>query len=218
MVNYDTLAGDVNSNVSLVEDFNGQIFLKGMIHELGHAFGLPHIGPDPELGLGNSLMGPVTTLYVAKKWPKPDQVYLDEASAAMLWKHPIFSATNFGSFRPASLKVLDYKSAYDSTNDCVTLSGKVFSDPPAHTVVVLDDLGKPDNMYWSQSHAARIATDGAFKVAIRHPAKVDGHYHILFCLDNGAVTGDGQHVRFINRGDIKKPYRFRDGSFEFGER
>jgi len=29
------------------------------------------------------------------------------------------------------------------------------------------------------------------------------------------VTGDGANVRFVNRGDIKRTYRLRNGTFEF---
>jgi hypothetical protein len=31
------------------------------------------------------------------------------------------------------------------------------------------------------------------------------------------VTGDGKNVRFVNRGDIEKVYRFEKGSFELAE-
>src|SRR5258706_6151682 len=79
MVNYDTIPGEIRPDLSLVTGFNGEFFLKGAIHELGHAFGLPHVGPDLELGLGNSLMGPTTAEYVRRKLPKSDQVYLSES-------------------------------------------------------------------------------------------------------------------------------------------
>jgi hypothetical protein len=44
-----------------------------------------------------------------------------------------------------------------------------------------------------------------------------GQYRSWFCFDNGLVTGDGVNIRFVNRGDIKKSYNFRDGQFEFGD-
>ena len=88
---------------------------------------------------------------------------------------------------------------------------------PAHSVVVLDDLGQPDDAYWYRSHVARIAPDGTFRVAIDHPARVDGHFRILFCFDNGTVTGDGAGVVFDDRGEIRKSYHFRDGSYRFGD-
>jgi hypothetical protein len=87
----------------------------------------------------------------------------------------------------------------------------------AHSVVVIDDLGKPEDEYWYRSHVGRIAADGTFRVAIDRPAPADGHFRVLFCFDNGIVTGDGAGVVFDDRGDIRKSYRFRDGSYRFGD-
>jgi hypothetical protein len=216
MVNYDTLPGEIRPDLGLAEGFNGEFFLKGTIHELGHAFGLPHIGPDVALGLGNSLMGPTTAAYANRKYPKPEHVYLSESSAAMLWKHPIFSGTAMDRVRLPSVKLVDYKPVFNRTNDTVTVSGRLIADQPAHSVVLIDDLGRPRDEYWVQSHAARIGLDGIFQIKIRKPAKVAGHYRILFCFENGLVTGDGAGVTFDNRGDIRKSYSFRDDDFQFG--
>jgi hypothetical protein len=91
------------------------------------------------------------------------------------------------------------------------------SDMLAHSVIVIDDLGNPGDEYWFRSHAARIARDGTFRVAIDRPARADGHFRILFCFDNGMVTGDGAGVVWNDRGEIKKSYRFRDGAYRFGD-
>jgi predicted Zn-dependent protease len=217
MVNFDSRPGEIRPDLGLAEGFNGEYFLKGTIHELGHAFGLHHTGPDLSLGLGNSLMGPTTAVYAKRKYPKPDQVYLTESSAAMLWKHPIFAGTAMRDVQLPSVKLVDYKPAFNQADDTVTISGKLISDQPAHSVVLLDDLGRPKDQYWVLSHTARIGPDGAFQIKINKPAKVDGHYRILFCFENGLVTGDGADVVFNNRGDIRKSYSFRNGDFQFGD-
>lgn len=51
----------------------------------------------------------------------------------------------------------------------------------------------------------------------RHPARADGHFRILFCFDNGIVTGDGAGVVFMDRGDIRKSDHLRNGSDRFGD-
>jgi len=84
--------GHLRPEDELGSDEQARIKSKGSIHELGHAFGLPHIGPLENDKLGNSLMGPVNRAYRAK-FPKETRVYLTKASAAMLWKHPLFSGT-----------------------------------------------------------------------------------------------------------------------------
>jgi hypothetical protein len=217
MVNYDTVPGEIRPDLGLAEGFNGKYFLKGTIHELGHAFGLPHLGPDISLGLGNSLMGPATVVYARRNYSKPEQIYLCDASAAMLWKHPIFAGGTADIARLPTIKLADCSAAYDQSTDTVTVSGKLVADQHAHSIVLIDDKGKPNDQYWCQGHAARIDPDGAFEIKIKNPAKVAGHYRILFCFDNGIVTGDGSHFRFVNRGDIKKSYGFHDGKFEFGD-
>ena len=47
-----------------ISSFNFAYYLKATVHELGHAFGLSHTGPDPALNLGNSLMGQIGRAHV----------------------------------------------------------------------------------------------------------------------------------------------------------
>jgi hypothetical protein len=215
VVNYDSLPGHVRPDLALAEGFNGEIFLKGTIHELTHAFGVPHLGPDTNLALGNSLMGPTTAEYKKRNGPHPEKVYLGNATAAMLWKHPIFrgSADNVSTL--PSVKLADYKAACDSACDTITISGRVVADQPAHSVVLIDDQGKPRDQYWCRNQAVRLNSDGTFQMRIVQPAHVNGHYRIFFCFDNGLVTGDGRHVEFGNLGGIRKGYNFNNGDFTF---
>jgi hypothetical protein len=215
VVNYDTIAGEIRPDLGLEMGFNSEYFLKGTVHELGHALGLSHLGPDPSLKLGNSLMGPNVPLYIERKYSNADQVYLTEASAACLWKHPVFSGTTKDRQRQPSVKLVDYKPAYSRVSNRITLAGKLVSDMPAHSVVVIDDLGQSDE-YWFRGHAGRIADDGTFRVAVDHPAPANGHFRILFCFDNGMVTGDGAGVVWNDRGEIRKGYRYSDGHYRFG--
>ena len=216
IVNYESLPGEIRPDLGLAAGFNAVIYLKGTVHELGHAFGLPHIGPDLSLKLGNSLMGPNNSVYAARKYSNPDQVYLTEAAAAMLWKHPVFSGSIQDRRRQPTIKSVDLKPTFGRASNRITLAGKLVADMPAHSVVVLDDLGKPDDDYWHRGHVARIAADGTFRVAVDRPARADGHFRVVFCFDNGAVTGDGAGVVYGDRGEIRKGYRFRDGSYTFG--
>ena len=90
---YPIAEGEVTPSIDLAAKAMWPLSLKGCIHEFGHALGLPHIGPKPDLKLGNTLMGPINKVFVAK-WPEcadDPRVYLSEASAAMLAHHPIFA-------------------------------------------------------------------------------------------------------------------------------
>ncbi len=216
MVDYDSTPGEILPDQSLVAGFNGQYFLKGTLHELGHAFGLVHTGPDPELGTGNSLMGPATVVYEKRTKTKADHIYLSESSAAMLWKHPLFSGTDTNRAVLSDVSLVDYKAGYNAADDRITISGRLLSGQHAHSAIVTDNLGKPRDEYWVRRYTARIATNGAFQVTINKPPRTDGHYRIVFCFDNGVVTGDGVNVTIGNYGDIRKEYRFSKGDFEFG--
>lgn len=214
MVNYDTIQGEIRPDLALTEGFNYEYKMKSTVHELCHALGLPHTGPDATLGLGNSLMGPNPPGYAARKGPRPDHVYLDASSAAMLWKHPIFSVVAMGAPHECRVKVTDYRARFDPARDTVTISGRVTGQATPHSVVVIDSRGEKDG-YWSRSYAARVATDGGFEIQVVDPAKTTGVYRILFCFDDGLVSGDGEHGSFDNRGEIHKRYRFADGTFQF---
>lgn len=153
MVNYDTIQGEIRSDIGVEQGFNRDYFLKGTIHELGHAFGLPHVGPAPAFGFGNSLMGPNWWVYAERGYPDADQVYLTESSAAMLWKHPVFSGTTKGLFDRTSVKPVDFTPVFlsNQAEDSVTISGKVAADPPAHSVILIDDQGRPNAQYFAKS-------------------------------------------------------------------
>jgi hypothetical protein len=214
MINYDTVPGDIRPDLQLTEGFNFEYKLKSTIHELAHGFGLPHMGPDPTLGLGNSLMGPNPPEYAARSGPKADHVYLAASEAAMLWKHPFFTGKATAGGELSEVKLADYKAAFDAGADTVTVSGKLVGKQPAHSVVLIDDRGEKSE-YWSRSYAARLAPDGSFEIKVQHPARVDGKFCIRFCFESGLVSGNGTNIGPTTYGDVVKAYRFSEEQFQF---
>lgn len=206
IVNYDTITGRIRPDLGLDEGFNRQYFLKATVHELGHALGLPHQGPDLTLDRGNSLMGPNNDVYVRRGCPNQDRVYLNEASAAMLWKHPIFTGAGRAPILRPSVNLVEYDMALDQEDNRILISGRLLADQPAHSVVVVDDLAKEDQ-YWNQSYASRIAPDGSFKISIDRPGVGLGELRMMFCFENGMVTGDGVDVAFGYSGALPMQYR-----------
>ena len=214
MVNYETIPGDYRPDLGPFEGFNGQVFLKGCIHELGHAFGLPHVGPQLALNLGNTLMGPTNMVYGSRNLPLPEKAYLAESSAAILWRHPIFTGSAADKMKMPAVQLSEYTPVFHPDGDFVTISARLQSDQRAHTAILIDDRGGKDE-YWFPSYAGRIAPDGTFRFKIDKPARIAGRYRIMFCFDNGLVTGDGVDVMFSEQGDIRKSYSFVNGDFQF---
>jgi regulation of enolase protein 1 (concanavalin A-like superfamily) len=96
----------------------------------------------------------------------------------------------------------------------MSVAGRLASNQPAHSAVLIDDRGQRDE-YWFPAYLSRIASDGGFRFHIGKPARVRGRYRLLFCFDNGLVTGNGAYPMFSQQGFLKKPYSFVDGGFQF---
>ncbi len=216
IVNYDDTPGAIQPAASLAAGFNKAFALKGAIHELGHAFGLFHIGPDLGLGLGNSLMGPNNEVYKERGYSKPETVSLTEASAALLWKHPIFSGTTVDRFhQPEGPWLTSFKPVSSRTTNKIIITGQVAAMPLPHSVSLQDDLGRPNDPYWHPTQTARVAPNGTFQLTIDRPTRADGHYRIFFAFPNGMVTGGGPD-NDGNRDPQIMSYRFRNGTYQVG--
>ncbi len=207
-------AGEIKTSDELGGGFLRQICLKGAIHEFGHAMGLPHIGPRDGDKLGNSLMGPVNKAYAARRNPREERVYLSEAAAAMLWKHPLFSGTTKDRNIVPKAELLDFKASHDKKTGQVEVTGKLKSNYPAHSVVVANAPKRSHpGGYWRKMFVARIAKDRTFRVSVKELKPGDGELRIVFCFNNGAIGGAG--FRPGEASEFVKQYRYKDGAFSF---
>jgi len=212
-----TEPGEIKVGEDLAGGFPREIMLKGAVHELGHALGLPHIGPKDSDELGNSLMGPINKVYSSRKGPEDQRVYLSEASAAMLWKHPLFTTSETRETRRPRVQLLDRKAVYQEEDGAVEVAGRVRSPIPVHSVIVAEESRNPRGDYWTQTFVGKVAADGSFSVSVRKLEKRDGALKIVFCCENGAVLGESRGRGF--GGGFSIAYGFRNGvlSFDRGE-
>lgn len=114
IVNFENRPGAITPRAQMAAGFHETFILKGRVHELGHALGLPHVGPLASDRLGNTLMGPRTALFWRAAGRKEDRVHVSEAEAALLGKHWVFSGTTAGCGVLPAVRVADYLARYDA--------------------------------------------------------------------------------------------------------
>ncbi len=211
--NYLSAAGSIRLDKDIAEGFHDDFALKGCIHEFGHALGLPHQGPRLKHKAGNTLMGPVTRIWERELGHKDGRGYLSEGSAAMLWKHPIFSGTARKRGEMPRLNMLKFEPSFEARKLQIEINGRVASDAKVHSVIVIDDMDKKPGAYWVRPYVSRVDKDGNFQVIIDEPIDSGGTYRVMFCFDNGVVTGDGKRHGTV--GAIDKKYTYARGTFRF---
>lgn len=213
LVAYSTLPGTIDPSHGILEGFHNDYHLKGVVHEFGHALGLPHLGPRFRDGFGNTLMGPNQFEWnrIVKR-PEP-RACLSQAAAAMLWKHPLFSGSTADRQVIPNVQVDDLHFHFDKPGKRIRITGCVQSSLPAHSIVVADDSTAARSEYWRKAYTGRVAEDGTFQVEINELAPADGVLKIVFSFNNGAITGDGKILGL--GGAISRDYRHRDSTFVF---
>ncbi len=189
VLNYINLPGKISLNADPVTPFHDTMTLKGSIHEFGHGLGLPHIGPKVELRRGNTLMGPVTRIYVAQKMPDQTKAYLSEASAAVLSQHPIFTGDPTARSRLPKTAFTEVQTRYDPRIRATVVTGKLQTDFPLHRVI--DDRDDKVGAYWVKAFVSQTDSTGRFQVEIPTPGRT-GSMKLLAVYRNGAFTGDGK--------------------------
>lgn len=216
VVRYSTLPGKIELDRQPLEGFHQEYHLKGIMHELGHAFGLPHVGPRKADGFGNTLMGPNQTEWSRVVKVHEPRGYLDEASAAMLWKHPLFSGSTDKRQQLPKVDVDRLSCQFDRRAKHIRVSGRVRSDIGAHSAVVFDESTAVPSEYWRKAYVGRVGKDGAFQASVTELSPANGTLRIVFCFDNGATTGDGKERGVA--GAISRAYEYRSQSIVFPSR
>ncbi len=211
--NFDTRPGSFQPTDLLGNDLLTDLTLKGMIHELGHGFQLPHIGPRLGDNGGNTLMGPTHANYrriVPKREPR---VYLSEAAAAMMAQHPAFRGKPDDRRQLPKLQVADQRYLVDRREKAIVVSGRVQANVKPAFAIVADESDARPGEYWTKHYVAPVAANGQFAVKITEPAAAAGTLKTWFVFANGAMTGNGR-LRG-KAGAIAKPYQYLGGTFRF---
>jgi hypothetical protein len=209
---YPKGTGLIPADAELAAPDMADMAIKGTIHEFGHALGLPHIGPRPGLGLGNSLMGPINRAYWGRTGTQDPRVHLTEAAAALLCRHPIFQRETTGRPKvPQTVEVRDLRIAESDDGAAIVVEGTFSGSIPAHTAVLLDSERGRFGDYWKRSYSGTIdAATGVFRAVVAEPFG-RGSLFLAFCFENGFNTGDGR-MPFLRGSSIRVSYSGEKGS------
>lgn len=209
---YPPGTGPIRQNMDLASKKMADLKIKGMMHEFGHGLGLPHNGPRPDLNLGNSLMGPINRIYSSRTRSRDTRVYLNPASAALLWKHPVFQIKT--PPKPTLPRLVDLTglTAKENKDGTFEVHGHLKSSVDAHSVVLFDSRDNKFGDYWSRSYVGEI-NDGQFKILVKDPFD-EGTIFLCFCFDNGVNSADGKS-HFSRKSVVQIPYAGKPGKRKF---
>jgi hypothetical protein len=131
----------------------------------------------------------------------------------MLWKHPLFSGTTKDRNVMPTVALRDYRGRHDRGRNQIEIEGRMVSNRAAHSVVIVDDMDEKPGEYWRRAYVGRIAENGTFLVVVDEPVPCGGRYLIVFCFDNGIVTGDAEKLGLP--GAIEKTYGYAGQTYRF---
>ena len=172
------------------------IFLGGIAHELGHAFGLPHCGErwDEKLR-GTSLMGDGNRTYREEQRDEGKGSFLTMASAMRLAAHPLFNGSDNGV---ADAPRLEECNLILSTNvsrpelsgrrATLRVQGTLQGSPPVYGVIAYFD-SVHDGGYHAPTATSVPDAQGRFAIEVGDLAPcASGDLRVEFCHANGAVS------------------------------
>ncbi|MGV3722274.1 MAG: hypothetical protein ACO1SX_15310, partial [Actinomycetota bacterium] len=190
--NFDTTPGRIDPGAPLGSEFLEKLTLKGMLHELGHGFQLPHVGPLKRDQAGNTLMGPTHVNYRRVAPAGEQRVYLSEAEAAMLSIHPAFRGLPDQRGQLPKVEVQNLSYAANPRNNTIVVTGRVRAPQRAVYALVADEADARPGEYWTKTYVGKVGPDGAFEVIVSEPSESNGTLKTWFAFESGAQTGDGK--------------------------
>lgn len=209
----DLRGGRIDPQAELGNDVMVALKLKGMLHELGHALRLPHIGPLRADNAGNTLMGPTHINFRKVVSQREKRVYLSEAEAAILSLNPAFrGVTDVASPLP-TVKVQNLQAKVDRQKQKIVVTGKLVSNSRAVYALVADESEARPGEYWTKTYVGKMSPQGEFQVTVTEPAESNGTLKTWFLFENGEDTGDGK--KRSRESGIEIPYKYRNKRWEF---
>ncbi len=169
------------------------IFVGGVVHELGHALGLPHCAESPQekATRGTALMGSGNRTMGEDLRGEGKGTFLNLGDALRLVTHVQFSGSVKGMTERAEVTWKDITVRLDAQGAAV-ISGTVTGKIPVYGVIAYGDpTGGGD--YDAQIGGTVPDADGHFQVVVTAPPAnkgSTGEFRLIACCVNGAKTSD----------------------------
>ena len=172
------------------------IFIGGIAHELGHAFGLPHCGERwDEKARGTSLLGVGNHTYREERRGEGKGAFLTMASAMRLAARPLFNGSAKGEADVGRLQACDLSLSTNVTGHglagrraALRLEGTVQGSPSVYGVVAYFDSAH-DGGYQAPTATSVPDSQGRFALEASDLAPcADVELRVEFFHANGAVS------------------------------
>jgi hypothetical protein len=202
--NFDTTPGRIDPKDPLGCDFLEKLTLKGMLHELGHGFQLPHIGPLKRDNAGNTLMGPTHVNFRRVAPAGEERVYLSQAEAALLSNHPAFRGTADHRMPLPQVEVQNIKYTVNRQSNTFVVSGRVRASKLPVYALVADESDARPGEYWTKTYVGKVSSK---------PAQSSGTLKTWFAFAGGTQTGDGKQRG--RESGVAKSYTYNQRKWTF---
>lgn len=164
------------------------IFVGGVIHELGHALGLPHNRerPDEAALFGTALMGSGNRTYGENIRGESKGSFLTLAHGLRLASHPLFTGSDKGLAEKSAAEFQDL--AVRTEEKSIVVTGRITGTPRVYAVAGYSDpAGGGD--YDATTASAILDGDGRFTLRFTAlQAGKTGELRLVACHVNGMTT------------------------------
>jgi hypothetical protein len=170
-----------------VGEFNSH-YIGGVAHEMGHAFGLPHVCQTKaeRKTRGNALMGGGNHSYGNQLRGKGNGTFLSPISALFLSRNRYFAGDLPGARDKATCELKELAAAFEGGR--LRISGRLAAVPPARGIAAYDDWVSRPADYDAVGWVGTMEADGRFRLEIDELRRGASQMRFRVAHANGRVS------------------------------